>query len=123
DLNRHYRDLPALHRLDTRADGFAWIDADDHLHSLFSFWRRADNGAPPVLCLFNFTPMDHQQFRIGVPEPGWYAEVLNTDAVQYNGGGQGNLGGVQAEPVPSHGQPWSLSITLPPLSALLFCRS
>lgn len=120
DLNRVYCAQPALYQLDTKASGFEWIEANDHLHSIFSFWRHAVDGSPSVLCLFNFTPMDHQRYRIGVSTQGRYLELLNTNAHAYGGGGQGNLGSVQAEAVPSHGQPFSLQVHLPPLTALFF---
>jgi 1,4-alpha-glucan branching enzyme len=122
DINRLYAAQPALHQLDTDSAGFSWIDADDHQHSVLSFWRRAGDGSAAVLCVFNFTPMQHQQFRIGVPAAGWYAELLNTDALQYGGSGLGNLGGVQAEAVTAHGQPWSLRLTLPALGGLMFTQ-
>jgi 1,4-alpha-glucan branching enzyme len=120
DLNRLYTQIPALHQRDTSESGFTWVDANDHQHSVFSFWRHGNDSAGSVLCLFNFTPIAHRQFRIGVPESGWYKELLNTDALHYGGGGQGNLGGVHAEPIPSHGQPWSLQVALPSLGTLFF---
>ncbi len=122
DLNRLYTQIPAMHQRDTSESGFTWVDANDHQHSVFSFWRHGNDSAGSVLCLFNFTPIAHRQFRIGVPESGWYKELLNTDALHYGGGGQGNLGGVHAEPIPSHGQPWSLQVALPSLGTLFFKR-
>ncbi len=115
-----YRSHPALFSLDTSEAGFAWVDANDHHHSVLIFWRRSSTGSPPLLCVINFTPMDHKTFRIGVPDGGWYAELLNTDAVIYGGSGHGNLGGVQAEQIPHHGQPWSISVALPSLASLVF---
>jgi 1,4-alpha-glucan branching enzyme len=122
DLNHLYRDIPALHQRDTSESGFEWVDANDHQHSVFSFWRHGNDNAASVLCLFNFTPMAYRQFRIGVPHGGWYKELLNTDALHYGGGGQGNFGGLQAEPVPCNGQPWSLQVALPSLGTLFFKR-
>jgi 1,4-alpha-glucan branching enzyme len=123
DLNRLYQQQAALHEFDQEPQGFRWINADDHQHSIFSFMRQGNTGSAPVLCLCNFTPVLHQQTRIGVPGAGWYHEVLNTDAIYYGGSGHGNLGGVAAEPIPMHGQPWSVNVVLPPLAALMFVRA
>jgi 1,4-alpha-glucan branching enzyme len=118
DLNALYQREPALWRDDRTSAGFEWVDADDHLHSVYSYWRRAAD-ATPILCLFNFTPVARYGYRVGVPAPGWYKELLNTDAAHYRGSDQGNFGGLEAEMIPSHGQPWSLRVTLPPLSAVI----
>jgi 1,4-alpha-glucan branching enzyme len=123
DLNRLYQQQGALHELDQAPQGFRWLNADDHQHSIFSFMRLGNAGSAPVLCVCNFTPMLHRQTRIGVPDPGWYHEILNTDALHYGGTGHGNLGGVAAEPIPMHGQPWSVNVVLPPLAALMFVRA
>jgi len=120
DLNRLYRAEPALHELDHDAAGFAWMDCNDAEQSVVAFCRfAADPTAPVVLCVCNFTPVPRHGYRVGVPRPGTWGEVLNTDAVLYGGGDAGNGGGVRTEPVAWHGQPQSVRLTLPPLGALL----
>jgi 1,4-alpha-glucan branching enzyme len=117
DLARIYREEPALHELDCDADGFEWIDANDAPGSVVTFLRRdVDGDTVAVVC--NFTPVVRRNYRLGVPEDGIWRELLNSDATTYGGSGQGNLGGVEAVPVTFHGRPWSLVLTLPPLSAL-----
>ncbi len=120
DLNRLYREEPALHEQDCEEAGFDWIDADDVAHSVLSFLRRGkDEEVPELACVFNFTPVVREGYRIGLPRGGRWREVLNTDAANYGGSGQGNLGGVDAEEVPCHGRPFSAALTLPPLGAVL----
>ncbi|MDR7606958.1 MAG: 1,4-alpha-glucan branching protein GlgB [Armatimonadota bacterium] len=120
DLNRLYRTEPALHELDCEPGGFEWIDPDDRESSVLSFLRRG-RGSRPVAVVCNFTPVPRQDYRVGVPEPGRWEEVLNSDAREYGGSGWGNFGGVQAEPVARHGRPYSLRLVLPPL-AVVFLR-
>ncbi|MCC5999778.1 MAG: 1,4-alpha-glucan branching protein GlgB [Pararhodobacter sp.] len=117
DLNRLYRETPALHRLDCQPQGFAWIEKDARAESLFAFCRFGGAGLPPVVVLCNFTPVARRH-RIGLPRPGPWREVLNTDAAAYGGGNSGNLGALMADATPAHGQPASAEITLPPLSTL-----
>ncbi|MBX3612835.1 MAG: 1,4-alpha-glucan branching protein GlgB [Burkholderiaceae bacterium] len=119
DLNRVYRDEPALHQLDFSSDGFQWIDCSDALHSVIAFLRRPRGGAPALLVACNFTPVPRTNYTLGVPAAGRWQEILNSDAKVYGGGGWGNLGGVDAMPLASHGQPWSLSLTLPALSTVV----
>jgi 1,4-alpha-glucan branching enzyme len=120
DLNRFYRGQPALYELDFEQTGFEWIDCNDVEHSAISLIRkgRARDDIIAVVC--NFTPVTHFNYRIGVPQPGLWRELLNSDAKEYGGSGQGNLGGVEAAPTPFHGRPYSLTITLPPLAAVFF---
>jgi 1,4-alpha-glucan branching enzyme len=118
DLNRTYRSEPALHDLDVEASGFEWVDAADSESSVLSFIRRGANG-DAVLCVFNFTPVPRTSYRIGVPREGTWRELVNSDAVHYGGSGQGNLGAVEALPVPMHGRRSSVLLTLPPLSVVL----
>ena len=118
DLNRIYRREPALHQLDTDSAGFAWMDCDDWAQSVVSFARFGVEPGDVVVCVCNFTPVVREGYRVGVPRPGYYTELLNTDGACYGGGDIGNGGGVPAEPVPWHGQPYSVSLTLPPLAAL-----
>jgi 1,4-alpha-glucan branching enzyme len=119
DLNSLYRSIPALHALDCDETGFAWIDANDTEQSVVSFLRL--DGAPHgfVVVACNFTPVVRRDYRIGVPEPGFYAESLNTDAERYGGGNVGNYGGIDAEAVSVHGRPYSLKLALPPFGAVI----
>ena len=119
-LARTYRSVPALHQLDHDPAGFEWIDANDSENSVLSFLRWDKERKRPVLAVFNFTPVTRHSHRIGVPSSGLWRETLNTDAVEFGGSGQGNLGGVEAHPAGCHGRPWSLSLTLPPLGAVWF---
>jgi 1,4-alpha-glucan branching enzyme len=117
DLNRLYRELPSLHQWDCDPRGFSWIDFHDAERSVFAFMRQGEAGGCTVVVL-NFTPVPRQDYRIGVPRGGWWAERLNSDAQTYGGSGLGNEGGREAEPVPAHEQPWSVRLVLPPLGAL-----
>ncbi len=120
DLNRFYREEKAMHELDEDPAGFEWIDANDADHSAASFLRRGRDPADVVLAVFNFTPVPRHNYRVGAPRGGFWREVLNGDASEFGGGGMGNLGGVEAAPIASHGRPCSLSLTLPPLAAVFF---
>jgi len=120
DLNQLYRDVPALHAKDADPDGFQWLDGGAAEDQVFAWLRRGDPGDRPVVAVSNFSGREHTGWRIGVPDPGFYVERLNTDAGVYGGGGLGNLGGVMAEPLPHHGQAHSIGVTLPPLSTLYF---
>jgi 1,4-alpha-glucan branching enzyme len=122
DLNRLYRSEPALHRNDCEAEGFQWIDATDVEQSVVSFLRRGDAGDEPVVVVCNFTPVVRHGYRVGVPEAGWYREMLNTDAADYGGSGVGNQGGLSSEMVPRHGLGHSLVLTLPPLATVMLRR-
>ncbi len=122
DLNTLYRQLPALHQQDCHAEGFRWIKHDDTDHSVYAFVRRGREENAPVLACCNFTPAPRFSYRIGVPLPGFYRERLNTDATLYGGSNLGNNGGVDAQPVPWDGQPYSVEITLPPLATVIFSR-
>ncbi len=121
DLNRAYRELPSLHRLDHDPRGFSWIDFHDSENSVFSFQRRDENGDCTVVIL-NFTPIPRSDYRVGVPHDGIWTERLNSDATIYGGSGQGNDGEVHAEHHPAHEQPFSVRLTLPPLGALFLHR-
>ncbi|MDT3671093.1 MAG: 1,4-alpha-glucan branching protein GlgB [Aromatoleum sp.] len=117
DLNRLYRQEPALHELDFDGGGFQWVDADDSQGSVLSFLRKARDGRT-VLVVCNFTPVLRPNYILGVPRPGAWHEVLNSDATVYGGSGAGNLGVVEATPVSAHGHFHSLTLTLPPLGVL-----
>ena len=118
DLNRLHRTEPALHELDFDPAGFAWIDCADWEQSVVSFVRRARDAADCVVVACNFTPVPRRAYRVGVPRPGFYRELVNTDAAVYGGGDVGNEGGVWAEPTPWQTQPHSILVTLPPLAVL-----
>jgi 1,4-alpha-glucan branching enzyme len=118
DLNRVYRAEPALHRSDNRPEWFRWVVADDAAASTLVFVRLAD-GARPVLVVSNFTPEVWTGYRCGVPEGGFWEEILNGDAAEYGGSGVGNLGGVEAEEIAAHGYEWSVALDIPPLATLV----
>jgi 1,4-alpha-glucan branching enzyme len=119
DLNHLYRAEPALHQGDCHAGGFEWVDASDTASSVMSFLRRGDDGSS-VLVVCNFTPVPRHNYRVGVPHGGYWRELLNSDATVYWGSGQGNAGGVTAEPESWNGRPYSVKLTLPPLGILFF---
>jgi 1,4-alpha-glucan branching enzyme len=121
DLNELYRAEPALHRVDFSPEGFEWVDASDSANSVISFLRK-DRDGDFVLVVCNFTPVVRENYRIGAPEAGRYVELLNTDAAGYGGSGV-TTGGVEAEPVETHGRPYSLNLTLPPLGAMVLKAS
>jgi 1,4-alpha-glucan branching enzyme len=118
DLNRVYRERPALHRLDFDAAGFEWVDCHDRDRSVLSFLRRDDAGAV-ALVVVNFTPVPRPGYRVGVPCGGTWREFLNTDSARYAGSNLGNLAEVQATAQPAHGHAHSLELVLPPLAAIL----
>jgi 1,4-alpha-glucan branching enzyme len=120
DLNHLYRSEAALHAVDFEPAGFSWIDCTDADSSVIAFIRRARDAQDFVVAVFNWTPLVRENYRIGVPEPGFYRELLNTDASFYGGSNVGNAGGVVTEPVSAHGHPQSVALRLPPLGGLLF---
>jgi 1,4-alpha-glucan branching enzyme len=118
DLNHLYREEPALHRNDFDPAGFQWVDAGDADQSVLS-WLRSE-GRRTVLAVCNFTPVPRTGYRLGVPgRAAFWREMVNSDAPEYGGSGQCNFGGVEAEPEPWHGRPWSVSLTVPPLGVML----
>jgi 1,4-alpha-glucan branching enzyme len=119
DLNRLYREQPSLYELDYDPSGFQWIDCNDNENSVFSFIRRARDGSDFTVTIVNFTPVPRARYRIGVPEPGRYLELMNSDSELYAGSNMGNAGSVSTEPVASHGYPQSLCLVLPPLAGLV----
>ena len=118
DLNRIYREIPALHEVDFDGQGFEWIDWEDREGSILS-WIRRDRHGGFVVCVTNFTPVVRYDYRVGVPAPGRYDEVLNTDAESYGGSNVGNAGGLQADDTGAHGRPQSLNLTIPPLATVI----
>jgi 1,4-alpha-glucan branching enzyme len=117
DLNHVYRASPALHRQELSQKGFEWVDKHDAPQSIIAYLRR--DGDDLLVVALNFTPVPRQQYRIGVPFPGSYLEVLNSDSAYYGGSNLGNLGDLRTEPVPWMGRPYSLSIMLPPLAGVV----
>ena len=118
DLHRCYRENPALYQQDFDNAGFEWLDVHDHQNSVLSFLRRGRSEADTMAVICNFTPIPRHNYRTGLPVPGWWEERLNSDAELYGGSGQGNMGGVETMPLPSHGCFHSAVLTLPPLSVL-----
>jgi 1,4-alpha-glucan branching enzyme len=118
DLNRLYVREPALHRHDTEARGFRWIIGDDTANSVFAYLRLSEHEAP-ILVVCNMTPVVRASYRIGVPHAGRWEEIFNSDSHLYGGSNQGNGGGVFAEEIDSHGEPFSISALLPPLAVLM----
>jgi 1,4-alpha-glucan branching enzyme len=119
DLNRLYRAEPALHQLDHHPAGFEWVDCHDSESSVLAFLRTArEPEGRVVLAVCNFTPVPRHNYLIGVPQPGIWREILNSDSVAYGGSGAGNLGGAETVLKKAHGREQSLSLTLPPLAAI-----
>jgi 1,4-alpha-glucan branching enzyme len=118
DLNRLYRKEPALHQREFSPEGFRWIDCNDHVHSTLSLIRFGAGLGEEIIGAFNFTPVPRHNYRVGAPAAGFWEELLNSDARDYGGSGQGNQGGVRAAPLPSHGFRYSLNLVLPPLGGV-----
>ena len=119
DLNGIYAAEPALHEVDFDFSGFQWIDCNDSENSVVSFIRRSKNPGDFLVAVLNFTPVPREGYRIGVPDAGVYAELVNSDASFYGGGNVGNGGAVSTAPFPSHGFAQSIKLRLPPLGFLL----
>ena len=122
DLNALYRQEASLHQVDFEPAGFQWIDCNDNENSVFSLIRRARDPRDFTVVVLNFTPVVRQGYRLGVPEAGFYRELLNTDADAYWGSNVGNGGGAMTEDVGAHGHPHSLNLVLPPLGTLILKR-
>jgi 1,4-alpha-glucan branching enzyme len=120
ELNRVYKREPALYEVDFHYAGFEWVDFHDVESSVISFLRYSHDKKSFVLVVCNFTPMPRLRYRIGVPERGFYEEFLNSDSELFGGSNLGNGGMASTEDVPSHGRPYSLSLTLPPLAVIAF---
>ncbi len=120
-LNELYRQEPALHEVDFHWTGFEWIDVHDVDNSVISFLRRAENPDNYLVVVCNFTPAVRYGYRIGVPEEGWYDELINTDDTEFWGSGVVN-GAVMADAVPTHGRGYSVQLTLPPLGVTILKR-
>ena len=120
DLNTIYKSNPALYEHDCAPEGFSWIDCHDSDNSVISYIRRGKRPDDYVVVICNFTPVVRYDYRIGVPQGGPYAEILNTDAACYEGSSVGNGGRVDALPIEAHGHRYSISVVLPPLATLIF---
>jgi 1,4-alpha-glucan branching enzyme len=119
DLNRLYRATPALYQQDFVSAGFEWIDHSDAAHSVLSFARHGLDANTFTVVVCNFTPQVWPAYRLGVPKPGRYREVLNTDSAHYGGSNVGTpLGTASTEAEPYHGKPYSVLLTLPPLATV-----
>jgi 1,4-alpha-glucan branching enzyme len=118
DLNRVYRDEPALWELDSDPSGFWWLEPNDADENVLAFARRSADGERTLVFVANLSPVPRGPFRLGLPRSGRWREALNTDSQLYGGSDVGNLGGVDTEPIPWHDQPFSAELTLPPLAAI-----
>jgi 1,4-alpha-glucan branching enzyme len=121
DLNAIYRDYPQFHASDADPAGFAWLDLHDADRSIFAFLRRApQDSQPPILCVFNCTPVPREDYWLGATQPGTYRKILDTDASRYGGSDYNRQPRMEALREPCHGQPHHLQIRLPPLGALFY---
>jgi 1,4-alpha-glucan branching enzyme len=118
DLNHLYVATPAAWEVDFDPSGFRWLEPNDAEHSVVAFARLGSEPGDAMVCVMNLTPVPRHGYRVGLPSGGHWREAINTDAGEYGGSGVGNLGGVDAEPVPWHGVGWSAELTLPPLGVL-----
>jgi 1,4-alpha-glucan branching enzyme len=119
DLNRAYQRERALYEVDFEGGGFSWIDCNDNENSVISLLRRARDPRDFTVQLANFTPVPRPGYRIGVPEPGFYREMLMSDEEEFGGSNRGNGGGVHSEPSPMHGIQHSIAVVVPPLGFLM----
>ncbi|MEP4197734.1 MAG: 1,4-alpha-glucan branching protein GlgB [Aliishimia sp.] len=120
DLNQLYQNTPALHQLDSKAEGFRWVDGGNTADSILSWVRFGEEGTSPVLVVTNFTPVPRPGFRLGVPATGHWDEVLNSDAALYGGSNTGTAGGAASQDIAAHGFDASIEITVPPLATVFF---
>ena len=120
DLNRIYNAHPALFEVDFSSDGFKWVDFSDALSSVLSFYRLSKDKKQIILFTFNMTPAVRDNYRVGVPEAGYWKEIFNSDADIYGGSGVGNMGGKESDPVPNKGWDNSIRVTLPPLAVNIY---
>jgi 1,4-alpha-glucan branching enzyme len=118
DLNRAYRTQPALYEIDFEPAGFRWLEANDAQNNVLAFARIDASGEKPVVCVLNMSPVPRYDYRVGMPTCCRWRELVNSDSSYYGGSGVGNMGAVEAEPVPWHDQPFSALLTLPPLGAV-----
>ncbi|MCA8997193.1 MAG: 1,4-alpha-glucan branching protein GlgB [Planctomycetaceae bacterium] len=119
DLNHLIQNHPALHERDHTPDGFAWIQADDSVNSVYAFGRFSKDGKEKLVVVMNMTPVPREGYVVGVPEEGFYKELFNSDAWMYGGTDVGNAGGMPSKKVPMHGREDSVTLTLPPLGLVV----
>jgi len=122
-LNRLYREQPAMHWFDNDPKGFEWVDCNDAPHSIVALLRKSKSGDDSIVVVCNFTPVPRLGYKVGVPHAGYWRELLNSDAREYNGSGMGNMGGTEALAEKTHGRAYTLRLTLPPLAAVFLKRS
>ncbi|UZN04481.1 1,4-alpha-glucan branching protein GlgB [Cellulomonas sp. S1-8] len=120
DLNAVYRATPALWELDHTPAGFGWLASDEAGLNLLAYVRYGADGTPPAVVVVNFAGVPHEAWRLPLPQGGTWREAFNSDSEAYGGSGVGNLGTIQAEPVAHYDRPWSASIRVPPLGAVVF---
>ena len=120
DLNHTYKNERGLHLNDNTPNGFEWIDCNDYQASTLIMMRKGKKAGEEMVAVFNFTPVPRYNYWVGVPHPGFWQELINSDSGNYWGSNMGNQGGCQSLPVPCHGRPNHLEITLPPLAAVFF---
>ncbi len=120
DINKLYKNYPSLYEVDFNSSGFQWIDFSDALHSVLSFIRTSKDKNETLLFTFNMTPTVRTNYQIGVPESGYWKEILNSDSEIYGGSDVGNMGGKQSEPLPYKDWKQSIRVTLPPLAVNVF---
>jgi len=119
DLNRIYKNEPALYEVDFSPEGFQWIDANDAANSTFTFIRYAKDRSEFVVVAMNMTPVPRMGLDVGVPQSGYYQELLNSDAEVYGGSNIGNLGGIHTSDTHAHGFQQSIKLSLPPLGLVI----
>ncbi len=119
ELNHLYRSEPALYELDFSGEGFSWIDCGNWEESVVSYIRKARSNSDVILAVCNLTPVPRHNYRVGVPSGGFWKELMNSDAKEYGGSGQGNFGGAEADSIRFHGRDHSLALTLPPLGVVV----
>jgi 1,4-alpha-glucan branching enzyme len=120
DLNRIYRETPALYARDCEPEGFEWLIGDDRANSVFAWQRNSGGDEPPVVVVSNFTPVPRDGYVLPLPRAGRWSERINTDAAIYGGSDKGNMGGIVATATGSHGKPASATVSIPPLATLIF---
>jgi len=118
DLNRVLRDEPALYDLDGDGRGFEWLQADAADVNVYAFVRWSEDRSRHLVCISNLSPVPRHGYRVGMPEPGPYVEVINSDASVYGGSGVANAEAVQTESTPWDGQEQSALLTVPPLATV-----
>lgn len=122
DVNATYKKYPSLYEVDFEPEGFKWLDANDSENSILSFVRYGKDQSNPVIVICNFTPIPRYNYLVGVPEEGYWKEILNSDAKIYGGSGHGNFGGIETNPVSYHNEYQSINVVLPPLGLVMFTK-